>query len=77
MSKKAWGREEDTFGFGGFLSLTYVHIETKPCEVVVNQGQYLWELIVVFKHETRRRLRIRHKRGRVVFLDQSSSSSYM
>ena len=49
--KKAWWREEDTFGFGSILPLTYMHLETKPCEIVVNQGQASCELITVFKRE--------------------------
>ena len=45
------GREEEAFGFGSFLSLTYVHFETKHCKVVVNQVQDLCKLIAVFERE--------------------------
>ena len=37
LSFKSRGREEDAFGFGGFLSFSYVHFESESCKVLVDE----------------------------------------
>ena len=49
LSFKSRGREEDAFGFGGFIPLPYMHIDPKSCEVVEDERQDLCELATVLK----------------------------
>ena len=51
LSKTLLGRKEGAFGFGRFISRTYVHFEVKLCKVLVNEVQASCELIAVIKIE--------------------------